>query len=433
MSDNRNPENIDALWVNAQLATMKPENRYGMIKNGAIAVSDGTLAWVGREKDLPAEIRSAAASTHNARGGCITPGLIDCHTHLIYGGSRVREFELRLLGASYEEISREGGGIVSTVSATRNADENQLFNESAHRLSALISEGVTTVEIKSGYGLDLDTELRMLRVAKMLEDAFPVTVCPTYLGAHAVPEEYKGRPDEYIDFVCDRVIPEVASQKIAQAVDAFCETIGFSSEQTERVFKTSKDRGLPVKLHAEQLSDQGGAALAARYGALSADHLEYLSEDSAKAMAVGGTVGVLLPGAYYFLRETHLPPIDLLRHYGVPMALATDCNPGSSPATSLLLMLNMACTLFRLTPEEALAGVTRFGADALGLGKVKGTLEIGKDADFVLWDISDPAELAYRFGLNPCRQVVQNGTPILSQPFTAPSVRPAINLSTKKL
>lgn len=417
MPDNPTPEIIDALWVNAQLATMKPDNPYGMIKNGAIAVSEGKLVWVGREKDLPAEIRSAATRTHNARGACITPGLIDCHTHLIYGGSRVREFEFRLLGASYEEISRQGGGIVSTVSATRKADEDRLFNESGRRLSAIISEGVTTVEVKSGYGLDLETELRMLRVAKMLEDAFPVTVCPTYLGAHALPGEYRDRPDEYIDFVCDRVIPAVASQQIAQAVDAFCETIGFSLEQTERIFKTSRDHGLPVKLHAEQLSDQGGAALAARYGALSADHLEYLSEDGAQAMAASGTVAVLLPGAYYFLRETHLPPIEVLRRYGVPMALATDCNPGSSPATSLLLMLNMACTLFRLTPEEALAGVTRFGAAALGLGKVKGTLEIGKDADFVLWDISDPAELAYRFGFNPCRQVVRNGTPIEGDHF----------------
>jgi len=409
MPDNPSPEIIDTLWVNTQLATMKPDNPYGMIKNGAIAVSEDKLVWVGREKDLPTEIRSAATRIHNALGGCITPGLIDCHTHLIYGGSRVREFELRLLGASYEEISRKGGGIASTVSATRNADEDRLFDESARRLSAITSEGVTTVEIKSGYGLDLETELRMLRVAKMLEDTFSVTVCPTYLGAHALPGEYSDRPDEYIDFVCDRVIPAVATQEIALAVDAFCETIGFSLEQIERVFNASRDHGLPVKIHTEQLSDQGGAALAARYGALSADHLEYLSEDGAKAMAASGTVAVLLPGAYYFLRETHLPPIDMLRRHGVPVALATDCNPGSSPTTSLLLMLNMACTLFRLTPEEALTGVTRFGAEALGLGKAKGTLEIGKDADFVLWDISDPAELAYRFGLNPCRQVVRNG------------------------
>ena len=404
-----NSEKIDALWVNVNLATMTENSPYGMVKNGALAVSAKKIVWVGKRDELPAELESGAADVFDGEGGWITPGLVDCHTHLIYGGSRAREFELRLQGATYEEIARQGGGIRSTVSATRQADEASLIEQSAPRLKALLQEGVTTVEIKSGYGLDLETELRMLSAARKLGERYPVTVVPTFLGAHALPPEYEGRSDQYIDIVSNEVLPEVAAQNLAGAVDAFCEGIGFTPAQTERIFKAAKDLGLAVKLHAEQLSDLGGAALAARYGALSADHLEYVSETGVKAMADSGTVAVLLPGAFYFLRETKLPPIDLLRHYAVPIALSTDCNPGSSPAVSLLLMLNMACTLFRLTPEEALAGITRNAARALGLQNRIGTLEMGKDADFVIWDIPEPAELAYRIGSNPLKHVVRKG------------------------
>lgn len=411
MNPNQNPayEKIDSLWINAHLATMTTSGPYGMIENGALAVSGQKITWIGDRHAIPAALESQAAEVYDAEGGWITPGLIDCHTHLIYGGSRAREFELRLQGATYEEIARQGGGIRSTVAATREADERSLFKSSATRLAALLQEGVTTVEIKSGYGLDLETELRMLRVARRLGESYPVTVVPTFLGAHALPPEYEGQSDRYVDFVCNKVMPQVAAQQLAVAVDAFCESIGFTPEQTERVFRTAKKMGLAVKLHAEQLSDLQGAALAARNGALSADHLEYVSEAGVKAMADSGTVAVLLPGAFYFLRETRVPPVDLLRRYEVPMALSTDCNPGSSPVVSLLLMLNMACTLFRLTPEEALAGITRNGALALGLQNTTGTLEKGKDADFVIWDIPEPAELAYRIGSNPLRHVVRKG------------------------
>ena len=398
-----------SLWVNVHLATMTETGPYGVVKDGAIATGGDKIVWLGKKTDLPADQESRAEKVYDGQGGWITPGLVDCHTHLIYGGSRAREFELRLQGATYEEIARQGGGIRSTVAETRQADEESLFAQSVPRLQALIQEGVTTAEIKSGYGLDFETELRMLRVARRLSEKYPVTIVPTYLGAHALPPEFEGRGDDYIDFVCHTVIPEVARQKLAVAVDAFCENIGYTPAQTERVFKTAKKFGLAVKLHAEQLSDSQGAEMAARYGALSADHLEYVSEEGVKAMAASGTVAVLLPGAFYFLRETRRPPIDLLRRYSVPIALSTDCNPGSSPTTSLLLMLNMACTLFNMTPEEALAGVTRNGAGALGLQERIGTLEPGKDADFVLWDISEPAELAYRIGFNPLKQVVRQG------------------------
>jgi imidazolonepropionase len=380
-----------------------------MIENGALAVCGEKIAWVGKRNALPADLESKADKIYEADGGWVTPGLVDCHTHLVYAGSRAREFELRLQGATYEEIARQGGGIRSTVTATREADEESLLNQSVPRLVALMQEGVTTVEIKSGYGLDLETEMRMLRVARRLGERYPVTVVPTFLGVHALPPEYEGKSDQYVDFVCREGMPQVAAQKLAVAVDAFCESIGFKPEQTERVFKAAKKMGLAVKLHAEQLSDLQGAALAARYGALSADHLEHVSKEGVKAMADSGTVAVLLPGAFYFLRETRVPPIDLLRRYEVPMALSTDCNPGSSPTVSLLLMLNMACTLFRLTPEEALAGITRNGARALGLQNTIGTLEQGKNADFVIWDISEPAELAYRIGSNAPTHVVRKG------------------------
>ena len=310
-----------------------------------------------------------------------TPGLVDCHTHLVFGGSRAKEFELRLEGATYEEIARAGGGIVSTVKATREADLESLVEQTRPRLEAILAEGVTTIEIKSGYGLDLETELRMLKAARQLGREYPVEVKTTFLGAHALPPEYKDRADDYIDFVRDKVLPAAARLGLADAADAFCEKIGFTAGQTEKIFQKAAELGLPIKLHAEQLSDQGGAALAAKYKALSADHLEYVSEDGVRAMAESGTVAVLLPGAFYVLRETQLPPVDLFRKHNVPIALATDCNPGTSPVTSILLMLNMACTLFRMTPHEALKGVTINGAKALGIQDAVGTLEIGKQAD----------------------------------------------------
>jgi imidazolonepropionase len=337
----------------------------------------------------------------------VTPGLIDCHTHLVYGGDRAHEFELRLNGASYEDIARSGGGIASTVQATRSATTEQLQSQSSLRLTQLLSEGVTTVEIKSGYGLALASERKMLQVARALGHEFAVDVRTTYLGAHALAPEFAGRADDYVTEVL-RMMKALHFEGLADAVDGFCEHIAFSPAQMTRVFEAAKALGLPVKLHAEQLSDSGGAALAARFDALSCDHLECLSEDGAQAMAQAGTVAVLLPGAFYFLRETKLPPVDLLRQKGVPIAIATDCNPGSSPCTSLLLMLNMACTLFRLTPEEALAGVTRHAATALGLSD-RGVLAAGKRADFVLWNIKQPAQLAYGLGANPCIQTIYQG------------------------
>ncbi len=397
------------LYTNANLAAMTQDVSYGRILDGALAVSGDRIAWVGPEKGLPQEISRAIRQRHDVGGAWITPGLIDCHTHLVYGGSRAREFELRLQGATYEEIARQGGGIVSTVAATREADEASLLEQSAPRLESLLAEGVTTVEIKSGYGLDMETELRMLRVARKLGERLPVRVRTTFLGAHALPAEYKDRPDDYIDFVCREVMPRAAAEGLADFVDAFCERIAFTQAQTERVFQAAQNLGLPVKIHAEQLSDMNGAALASRYKALSADHLEHLSEDGARAMAESGVTAVLLPGAFYFLKDEKKPPVDLLRKHGVPMAVSTDMNPGSSPAGSLLLMLNMACVLFSLTPEEALAGITRNAARALGLKDELGTLEAGKFADFVLWDISEPAELAYRFGFNLCAGVFKSG------------------------
>jgi imidazolonepropionase len=399
----------DAIWSNARLATMVAGPDYGAIEDGAIAVRAGRIAWVGARADLQAALRGAATREHDAGGRWITPGLIDCHTHLVYAGSRAGEFEQRLNGATYEEIARAGGGIRSTVAATRAASEAALLEASQPRIRALLGEGVTTVEIKSGYGLEAGAEAKMLRVARALGNALPVTVRTTFLGAHALPPEFDGRADAYVDEVCGRMLPEIARAGLADAVDAFCERIGFTPAQTERVFEAAKKLGLPVKLHAEQLSDQGGAQLAARYGALSADHLEYVSEDGIATMARAGTVAVLLPGAFYFLRETRVPPIEMLRRHGVPMAIATDCNPGSSPMTSLLLALNMACTLFRLTPQEALAGATREAARALGLAREAGTLEVGKVADFALWDIDRPGELAYGIGVNPLHAVVKAG------------------------
>jgi imidazolonepropionase len=398
---------FDAVWSNAKLATMTAGGAaYGAIEDGAIAVRDGRIAWVGRRADLPGK----AAALHDLDGAWVTPGLIDCHTHLVFGGDRAGEFEQRLKGATYEEIARAGGGIRSTVTRTRAASEDELLKAAGRRLEALLAEGVTTVEIKSGYGLDVESEAKMLRVARRLGECYPVTVRTTFLGAHALPPEYHGRQSDYVDLVAGPMLDAVVKEGLADAVDVFAERIAFSREETARVFRAAQAHGLPLKLHADQLSDQHGAALAARFGAMSAEHLEHASEDGVAAMGRAGTVAVLLPGAFYFLRDTRLPPIDMFRRHRVPIAIATDCNPGSSPAVSLLLMLNMACTLFRLTPEEALAGVTRNAARALGLGD-RGTLEAGKVADFVAWDISHPAELSYWIGANPARRVVRGGTP----------------------
>ena len=400
----------DDIWIGGNIATMTRDGPpYGAIRGGALAVADGAIAWVGPLADLPGPPGGLAARVHDASGQWITPGLIDCHTHLVYGGNRAREFEMRLEGASYEAIARAGGGIVSTVGATRAASEEDLIAVSQPRLAALAAEGVTTVEIKSGYGLDLTTELKQLRVARRMDEACGVTVRTTFLGAHALPAEFERRPDDYIDFVCSESLPAAAHAGLADAVDAFCESIAFSPGQTARVFDAAKTLGLPVKLHADQLSDTGGAALAARYGALSADHLEYTGATGVRAMAEAGTVAVLLPGAFYTLRETQLPPVGLLRQHGVPIAIATDSNPGSSPVTSILTILNMACTLFSLTPEEALAGVTRVAARALDIADTHGVLTQGKAADLCIWDIAEPAELAYRIGLNPLARTIRKG------------------------
>jgi imidazolonepropionase len=406
----------DTLWVNASLATMaRADSDYSAVADGVIAVSGEDIAWVGPRVALVGDPSSLAVEVIDAGGCWITPGLIDCHTHLVYGGHRAREFELRLQGATYEEIARAGGGIRATVAATREAGERALFQDARKRVEALLKEGVTTIEIKSGYGLDRGTEAKMLRVAQSLGDHLPVTVLKTFLGAHAVPEEFDGDADRYVDQVCNDMMPRIASLGLIDAVDAFCETIGFSREQTRRVFEAARCLDLPVKLHAEQLSNQQGAELAAEYGALSADHLEYIDEQGVLALRAAGTVAVLLPGAFYFLRETRVPPVDSFREHEVPMAIASDCNPGSSPAQSLLLMMNMACTFFRLTPGEALAGVTRNAARALGRGERIGTLEAGKTADFVLWNIDTPAELAYGIGANPCAVVVRGGAVVLEK------------------
>lgn len=395
----------DGVWQHCHLLPDGDPAR--ALRDGALAVVDGRIAWLGQRAAVPAEYH--ALPRHDAGETWITPGLVDCHTHLVYGGQRADEFAMRLAGASYEEIARAGGGIVSTVRATREASEATLFAQASARLHPLLAEGVTALEIKSGYGLSLEAERKQLRVARQLGEAHGVSVHTTFLGAHALPAEYAGRADDYIDLVCDTMLPTLAEEGLVDAVDAFCESIGFSPAQTARVFEAAARHGLPVKLHAEQLSNLGGAALAARHRALSADHLEHLDEAGVAAMAEAGTVAVLLPGAYYFLRDTHLPPIALLRQYGVPMAIATDHNPGTSPTTSLLLMLNMAATLFRLTVPEVLAGVTVHGARALGASERHGRLAVGRSADFVLWDVSSPAELAYWFGRNPAATVVRQG------------------------
>jgi imidazolonepropionase len=395
-----------SVWRHARLATMAGDAPWGWIDDGALVVDDDRVRWTGPDAELPAGFGDAGE--HDLGGAAVTPGLVDCHTHLVYAGQRAREFELRLQGASYEQIARAGGGIASTVAATRAAGEGALFTLALARAQALLAEGVTTLEVKSGYGLSLEHEARCLRVARRLGRETPLTVRTTCLAAHALPPEYAGRPDAYVDAVCEW-LPALHAEGLVDAVDAFCEGIGFTPAQTQRVFDVARRLGLPVKLHAEQLSDSGGAELAARYRALSCDHLEHLNAAGVRAMGAAGTVAVLLPGAYYFLRDTKLPPVDALREARVPIAVATDHNPGTSPTLSLLLMLNMACTLFRLTPEEALRGATANAARALGLADSHGTLEAGKRADFVVWDVEHPNELAYWFGRNPCRRVIAGG------------------------
>lgn len=398
----------DTIWKNARLATMKGAGAsdIGAVDNGMIAAKDGRIVYAGPAAQAPA---LDAREIVDCAGRWITPGLIDCHTHLIHGGDRAAEFEMRLEGASYEEIARSGGGIVSTMRATRAASEGDLVASALPRLDALIAEGATTVEVKSGYGLDGTSEIRMLRAARALGAARPVSIRTTFLGAHALPPEFAGNADGYIALLCDEVLPRVAQQGLADAVDAFCEGIAFSPEQTARMFEAAARHGLPVKLHADQLSNLHGAALAARHGALSADHLEHCDTEGIAAMARAGTVATLLPGAYYFVRETRLPPVAALRAAGVPIALATDCNPGTSPLTSLLLTMNMGATLFRLTVAECLAGVTVHAARALGLLADRGTLEAGKRCDLAIWDIERPAQLVYRMGFNPLHARIWSG------------------------
>jgi len=389
-------------WTNARLATMADGN-LGLIDDGVVTAQDGRIVYAGPAEGAPA----ATGTVHDCKGRLITPGLIDCHTHLVHGGNRANEWAMRLAGASYEEIARAGGGIVSTMRATREASEAELVASALPRLDALIAEGVTTIEIKSGYGLSTDDELKMLRAARALGDHRAVRIEPTFLGAHALPPEYKGDSDAYIDLVVGEMIP--AAAPLATAVDAFCEGIGFSPAQCSRVIEAAQAHGLAVKLHAEQLSALHGSALAARHGALSADHLEHATDDDVRAMAEAGTVAVLLPGAYYFMRETKLPPVDAMRRHGTRIAIATDNNPGTSPTTSLLLMLNMGATLFGLTVVEALRAVTVNAAAALGLSAEVGTIEPGKACDLAIWNVSDPAELVYRIGFNPLHQRIKDG------------------------
>ncbi|AMD57898.1 imidazolonepropionase [Agrobacterium tumefaciens] len=401
--------NATALWRNARLATFDPlREGIGAIEKGVIAVSSGRIAFAGPESDLPADLAAAEQIT-DCDGRWITPALIDCHTHLVFGGNRAMEFEMRLNGATYEEIAKAGGGIVSSVRDTRAVSEDVLVAQALPRLDTLLSEGVSTIEIKSGYGLDIDTELKMLRVARRLETLRPVRIVTSYLAAHATPAEYKGRNGDYITDVVLPGLEKAQAEGLVDAVDGFCEGIAFSVEEIARVFEKARQLGLPVKLHAEQLSNLGGAALAASCGGLSADHLEYLDESGARALAKAGTVAVLLPGAFYALREKQAPPMQALRDAGATIALATDCNPGTSPLTSLLLTMNMGATLFRMTVEECLAATTRNAAKALGLPAETGTLEAGKSADLAIWDIERPAELVYRIGFNPLHARIFKG------------------------
>lgn len=396
---------MKTLWQHCHVATMA-QGKYSIIEDAAMVTAGSLIEWIGPRSQAPS---ADYAQVHDLQGAWVTPGLIDCHTHTVFGGNRSGEFEQRLEGVSYAEIAAQGGGIASTVRATRAASEDELFASAHKRLRSLLRDGVTMVEIKSGYGLDLANERKMLRVARRLGEALPVSVRATCLAAHALPPEYKDRTDDYIEHICSEMLPALAAEGLVDAVDAFCEYLAFSPAQVARVFDVAQQLGLPVKLHAEQLSSLHGSSLAARYHALSADHLEFMTEEDAIAMAAAGTVAVLLPGAFYFLRETQLPPMEALRKHGVKIAIASDLNPGTSPALSVRLMLNMACTLFRMTPEEALAGATQHAATALGMGHTHGSLEVGKVADFVAWQIDRPADLAYWLGGELDKRVVRHG------------------------
>ena len=399
---------MKTLWQHCNVATMA-NGTYSIIEDAALVTRDGYIEWLGPRQQLPT---GEYGQTHGLEGAWVTPGLIDCHTHTVFGGNRSGEFEQRLQGVSYADIAAAGGGIASTVRATRAASEDELFDSARQRLLCLLRDGVTSVEIKSGYGLSLESERKILRVIRRLGEELPVTVRSTCLAAHALPPEFKDRADDYIEHICNEMLPALAAEGLVDAVDAFCEYLAFSPAQVERVFKVAQQLGLPVKLHAEQLSSLHGSSLAARYQALSADHLEFMTEEDAIAMAESGTVAVLLPGAFYFLRETQLPPMEALRKHGVKIAIASDLNPGTSPGLSLRLMLNMACTLFRMTPEEALAGVTLHAATALGMGETHGSLEPGKVADFVAWNIDRPADLAYWLGGDLDKRVVRSGVDV---------------------
>lgn len=408
------PEIYDLIIHNIQLASMADKDGYGIIENAVICVKNGLIQAIHNSDDSNVK-QSETEESIDGKDYWLTPGLIDCHTHLVYGGNRANEFEMRLNGASYEAIAKAGGGIVSTVKATRETSKDELFKLAAKRLSYLIDEGVTSIEIKSGYGLDLETEQKMLEIAKELDQFSSVEVSKTFLAAHAVPPEYKDNADAYIDLVCEIMMPHLNELGLIDCVDAFCEGIGFNLEQTEKVFSKAKELGLPVKLHSEQLSDLGGSKLACEFGAWSVDHLEFLDPKDVKTLKQSGTVATLLPGAFYFLSETKLPPIEALRENQVPIAIATDSNPGSSPCLSILLMLNMATTLFKLTPSEALQGVTINAAKALNIADKVGSIEVGKQADFVFWDIDTPAELSYRIGGNACRKVIKKGKVVLDK------------------
>ncbi|MFV1853361.1 MAG: imidazolonepropionase [Thalassospira sp.] len=400
------------LLRNAKIVTITDENRYGLIEHGAIAIKDGLIDWVGSDDAIP--VKYLEQTSRDLDGRLITPALIDCHTHVVYGGNRAVEFEMRLEGASYEEIARAGGGIVSTVTATRKADIDHLVKTALPRVDALLAEGVSVIEVKSGYGLDRDTELNMLRAARKIAELRPVRIKTTFLGAHATPAEFKGEPDRYIDEVCIPTLRAAHAEGLVDAVDGFCEGIAFNTDQIKRVFDVARELDIPVKLHAEQLSNIGGTKLAAQYGAISIDHVEYANDADAEAMAKSGSVAVLLPGAFYTLHETQLPPIAAFREHGVPMAVATDCNPGTSPLMSILLTMNMTCTLFRLTPEEALCGATKHAATALGLSDT-GQIKPGLRADLAVWDIEHPAELSYRIGFNPLFERIFGGVVVASK------------------
>lgn len=413
------PPPWDRLWLDLNAATMAAPGDlgtvpYGAIPDAAIASSGDRICWMGRKADLPGRPEALAAAVHRLDGAWVTPGLIDCHTHLVHGGDRAAEWEARLNGASYADIAAAGGGILRTVSLTRAASEDALLHSAGLRLRRLIAEGVTSIEIKSGYGLDRDTELKMLRVARRLGRDFPVTVRTSLLAAHAIPPEFRNRREDYLTLIIDQILPQAVAEGLVDAVDAFCEGIAFTADETRLVFEAARRFGLPVRLHADQLSDSGGAALAADFSALSADHLEHAGAGGLAAMAAAGTVAVLLPTAFYCLRETVVPPVQAMRAAGVAMAVATDCNPGTSPCTSLLLALHMACTLFRLTPEEALTGATRHAAQAIGLGHDRGILAVGRRADLAIWNVDQPAAIIHGLGTQPCRNTVVAGQPVLS-------------------